>query len=89
MYNHTYYEVPIIIHKNPNKIDPLVLVICFGTIIYSLCGIFNIDIDIIIQDRFNKYIFNMILLFSSLVIIINIIYVNYIFNIINIVNNLF
>ena len=87
MYNHTYYEIPIIIHKNPTKVDPLVLIICIGTIIYSLCGIFNIDIDIIIQDRFNKYIFNMILLFSSLAIIINIIYINYIFNIIEFILN--
>ena len=87
MYNHTYYEVPIIIHKNPTKVDPLVLIICIGTIIYSLCGIFNIDIDFIIQDRFNKNIFNMILLFSSLAIIINIIYINYIFNIIEFILN--
>jgi hypothetical protein len=74
MYNYTYHEIPIIIHNNSTNLDSLLLINCIGGIIYSVCSLFNINIDIIIQDRQYKYIFNIMLLFSSLEIIINIIF---------------
>jgi len=82
-YNYTYYE-PILIYKPiNNKLNPIFLIISIGLLIYTLLDIYHIDIDIIIQNRFYKNVFNMILLYSSLVGIIIIIYVNYILDIMN------
>jgi hypothetical protein len=90
MYNYTYYDVPIIIYKNPTtKLDLIYLIISFGTIIYTFCNLFNVDIGMIIQNRNHKYIFNIILLFCSIIVIIHIIYINYILNVINIINDIY
>ena len=72
------YEPILIYNVINNKVNPIFLIISIGLLIYSLLDIYHIDIDIIIQNRFHKKIFNMILISSSLVGIIIIIYVNYI-----------
>lgn len=88
MYNYTsnHHDIP---RNNPNKLEPIYLIISLGSIIYSLCGLFHIDINLIIINRDYKYIFNIVMLFSSIVIIVNIIYINYIFNIINVINDIY
>ena len=65
MYNYTYYEPLLIKNKPPNTIDKTLLLTCIGAIFYSLCAIYNIDPDAIIQNRRHKFIFNILLLMYS------------------------
>jgi len=68
MNNHT------IIYQDTNEvkkyIDSDIIITCIGTLFYSLCNLFQIDINYIIQNRYHTMLFNLILFFCSLVSII-------------------
>ena len=71
MYNHTIIEYTIS-KNNFNFYEILSFITCLGAIIYSLCEILNININVFFQNRYYLYLFNYILLIASIISIINI-----------------